>query len=110
MEDDRYHDIMLQSQLSHNLYSNDAHKRAEELYRLRIHADGEMAGQSPLSVQKPGRAPKGFNLHFEECLMLNDNFGPYSNADTAFLADLEDPKHKIFDGVKDKRDPSIPRG
>ena len=68
-----------------------------------------MAGQSPLSVQKPGRAPKGFNLQFE-CLMLNYNFGPYSNADIAFFAYLEDPKHKIFDGIKDKRDPSIPRG
>jgi len=81
-------------------YSNDAHERTaeelvEELDRLRTNADGEMVGRSPATMQRPGRAPKGANLQFE-CLMLHDKFGPYSNADTAFLADLEGRHHSMF--------------
>lgn len=73
-------------------YSNDAHKRAEELVaeldRLRTNEDGELVGRSPTEVQKPGRAPKGVNLQYE-CLLLHDKFGPYSNPETAFAADID---------------------
>ena len=76
-------------------YSNGEHKRAEELIeelnRLRTTADGELVGRSPVEgLGLAGRAPKGANLRFE-CLMLNDKFGPYCNAETALLADLNDP-------------------
>jgi len=74
-------------------YTNDANKRTDELVaeldRLRTTEDGEMVGSSPAERQRAGRAPKAVHLRYE-CLMLNENFGPYSNAETAYLADVDD--------------------
>ena len=85
-------------------YHSDVHKRAEdlieELDRLRTNADGEQVGRSPLTTQKPGRAPKGAHLQFE-CLMLHDKFGPYSSANTAFLADLDNTYEELSSDIKD---------
>lgn len=74
-------------------YTNDANKRTDELVaeldRLRTTEDGEMVGSSPAERQRVGRAPKAVHLRYE-CLMLNENFGPYSNAETAYLVDGDD--------------------
>ena len=73
-------------------YSNDATKRTDELLAeldlLRTTEGGDLVGRSPVEQQRAGRAPKAAHLRFE-CLMLNGMFGPYSNAETAFVADLD---------------------
>ncbi|GFH55210.1 hypothetical protein CTEN210_11686 [Chaetoceros tenuissimus] len=74
-------------------YSSDAHQRAEdliaELNRLRTTEDGDLVGINPADRTRVGRAPRGAHLQFE-CLLLKNDFGSYSNFESATLADMEE--------------------
>jgi len=76
-------------------FSSSEYDRAEELLEeldtLRTRpGSGEKVGIDWATENiAQGRNPKKVHLRFQ-CFMLNDKFGPYSNGESAFLADMND--------------------
>lgn len=72
-------------------YSNEAHARAEDVVeqvdKMGTTENDEVAVKNHLQNDRVRRVSKRNNLRFD-CIMLNENFGPYSGTDTSLLADL----------------------